>query len=53
MTRSQILSGVWGYDFFGGERNVDAHVRSLRRKLGDAFPLTTVRGVGYRVERER
>jgi DNA-binding response OmpR family regulator len=53
MTRSHILSGVWGYDFFGGERNVDAHVRSVRRKLGDAFPLTTVRGVGYRVERER
>jgi DNA-binding response OmpR family regulator len=53
MTRAQILSGVWGYDFFGGERNVDAHIRTVRRKLGDAFPLTTVRGVGYKVEHER
>lgn len=51
MSRAQILSGVWGYDFFGGERNVDAHVRTVRRKLGSGFPLTTIRGVGYRVDR--
>lgn len=50
MSRAQILSGVWGYDFFGGERNVDAHVRTVRRKLGSGFPLTTIRGVGYRVD---
>jgi DNA-binding response OmpR family regulator len=50
LSRAQILSGVWGYDFFGGERNVDAHIRTVRRKLGATFPLVTVRGVGYKVE---
>ena len=50
LSRAQILSGVWGYDFFGGERNVDAHIRTVRRKLGENFPLSTIRGVGYRVD---
>lgn len=53
LSRAQILAGVWGYDFFGGERNVDAHIRTIRRKLGRSFPLTTVRGVGYKIEHER
>lgn len=53
LTRAQILSGVWGYDYFGGERTVDAHVRTIRKKLGGSLPLTTVRGVGYKIEHER
>jgi DNA-binding response OmpR family regulator len=53
LSRPQILGGVWGYEFYGGERTVDAHIRTIRRKLGDALPLTTIRGVGYKVERDR
>jgi DNA-binding response OmpR family regulator len=53
LNRSQILSGVWGYDFYGGERTIDAHIRTIRKILGDAIPLTTIRGVGYKIEHER
>lgn len=52
MSRGQILSGVWGYDFYGGERTVDAHIRTIRKVLGDSIPLTTVRGVGYKIQLE-
>ncbi|NHI17844.1 winged helix-turn-helix domain-containing protein [Microbacterium excoecariae] len=48
-TREQLLSEVWGYDYFGGTRTVDVHVRRLRAKLGDLDQLIgTVRNVGYR-----
>jgi hypothetical protein len=48
-TREQLLSEVWGYDYFGGTRTVDVHVRALRAKLGDLDSLIgTVRNVGYR-----
>ena len=48
-TREQLLSEVWGYDYFGGTRTVDVHVRRLRAKLGDLELLIgTVRNVGYR-----
>ncbi|RZS55041.1 DNA-binding response OmpR family regulator [Microcella putealis] len=48
-TREQLLSEVWGYDYFGGTRTVDVHVRRLRAKLGDMDALIgTVRNVGYR-----
>ncbi len=48
-TREQLLSEVWGYDYFGGTRTVDVHVRRLRSKLGDQDSLIgTVRNVGYR-----
>jgi DNA-binding response OmpR family regulator len=49
-TREQLLSKVWGYDYFGGARTVDVHVRRLRAKLGEerATWITTVRSVGYR-----
>jgi DNA-binding response OmpR family regulator len=48
-TREQLLSEVWGYDYFGGTRTVDVHVRRLRAKLGELEPLIgTVRNVGYR-----
>ncbi|HHC07394.1 MAG TPA: response regulator transcription factor [Actinobacteria bacterium] len=49
-SREQILARVWGYDYFGGSRTVDVHVRRLRAKLGEtrASWITTVRSVGYR-----
>lgn len=49
-SREQMLSKVWGYDYFGGSRTVDVHVRRLRAKLGEerASWITTVRSVGYR-----
>lgn len=49
-TREQLLSKVWGYEYYGGARTVDVHVRRLRAKLGEerASWITTVRSVGYR-----
>jgi len=49
-SREQLLNRVWGYDYFGGARTVDVHVRRLRAKLGEerASWITTVRSVGYR-----
>jgi len=49
-SREQLLSRVWGYDYFGGARTVDVHVRRLRAKLGEerARWISTVRSVGYR-----
>jgi len=48
-SRNTLLSEVWGYDFFGGTRTVDVHVRRLRAKLGhSAHVIETVRNVGYR-----
>jgi len=49
LSRRQLLDGVWGVDWIGDERTVDVHVRQLRKKLGPALPLDTVRGVGYRL----
>jgi DNA-binding winged helix-turn-helix (wHTH) protein len=52
-TRAQLLQEVWGYDFFGGTRTVDVHVRRLRAKLGPEHELMigTVRNVGYKFVR--
>jgi DNA-binding response OmpR family regulator len=49
-TRGQLLQEVWGYDYFGGTRTVDVHVRRLRAKLGGEYEqlIGTVRNVGYR-----
>ena len=49
-TRAQLLQEVWGYDYFGGTRTVDVHVRRLRAKLGLEYEVLigTVRNVGYR-----
>lgn len=52
LTRDQLLERVWGYTFAGDTRTVDVHVRQLRRKLGDACPIVTVWGVGYKVASE-
>ena len=48
--REQLLREVWGYDYFGGTRTVDVHVRRLRAKLGPEHEqlIGTVRNVGYR-----
>ncbi|GAA4698696.1 MULTISPECIES: response regulator transcription factor [Kocuria] len=48
-TRAQLLSQVWGYDYYGGTRTVDVHIRRLRAKLGADHEhlITTVRNVGY------
>jgi two-component system, OmpR family, alkaline phosphatase synthesis response regulator PhoP len=49
-TRETLLSRVWGYDYYGGARTVDVHIRRLRAKLGEehANLISTVRSVGYR-----
>jgi len=50
--REALLSRVWGYDYYGGARTVDVHVRRVRAKIGPhASRLKTIRGVGYRFER--
>ncbi|WP_434760285.1 winged helix-turn-helix transcriptional regulator [Enemella sp. A6] len=50
-SREQLLSDVWGYDYFGGTRTVDVHIRRLRAKLGPEHEslIGTVRNVGYRL----
>ncbi|MBX7160178.1 MAG: winged helix-turn-helix domain-containing protein [Acidimicrobiia bacterium] len=52
-TREVLLSRVWGYDYYGGARTVDVHVRRLRAKLGEEYAghISTVRSVGYRFGR--
>ncbi|WP_271394537.1 winged helix-turn-helix transcriptional regulator [Neomicrococcus lactis] len=54
-TREQLLHEVWGYDYFGGTRTVDVHVRRLRAKLGADHEqlIATVRNVGYRFNANR
>ena len=51
-SRQQLLSDVWGYDYFGGTRTVDVHVRRLRAKLGPGADtlIETVRNVGYKMK---
>ena len=50
-TRSDLLDSIWGYDYYGGMRTVDVHIRRLRSKLGDTGnAIATVRGVGYKFD---
>ena len=51
-TRDHLLQEVWGYDYFGGTRTVDVHIRRLRAKLGAEYEalIGTVRGVGYKLD---
>lgn len=52
-SRDDLLSRVWGYEYYGGTRTVDVHIRRLRAKLGHCAPLIeTVRNVGYRFSAE-
>ncbi|MBQ3417928.1 MAG: response regulator transcription factor [Ruminococcus sp.] len=51
LTREQLISKVWGYDFFGDDRTLDTHIKLLRKSLGPyAGLIVTLRGVGYRFE---
>ena len=50
LTRRRLLDGVWGEGWYGDERTVDVHVRQLRKKVGPALALSTVWGVGYRLD---
>lgn len=52
ISRDALLQDVWGYDYFGGSRTVDVHIRRLRAKLGPKHEsmITTVRNVGYRFD---
>lgn len=53
LSREKIMAAVWGFDFEGESRTVDMHIKTLRRKLGDAGSLiVTVRGVGYKLSEE-
>ena len=53
LTRDRLISEVWGFDFFGDDRTLDTHIKLLRKQLGDyARYITTLRGVGYRFEKE-
>ena len=49
LTREKLLERVWGFTFLGDSRTIDVHVRQLRRKLGEACPIQTVWGTGYKV----
>lgn len=53
LSREQLLERVWGYDYFGGSRTVDVHIRRLRSKLGSRHQglIETVRNVGYRLRK--
>ena len=53
LSRDQILTKIWDYNYSGETRTVDVHIRTLRQKLGDAGALIeTVRGVGYRLAQD-
>jgi two-component system alkaline phosphatase synthesis response regulator PhoP len=52
LSREQLLEKVWGGDYFGEVRVVDVHLGHVRQKLGEHHNITTVRGVGYRFEKE-
>ena len=51
-TRQNLLQKLWKYEFFGEERIVDTHIKNLRKKLGAADYIETIRGVGYRIDKE-
>ena len=51
LSREQLLTNVWGYDFYGDDRTIDTHVKTLRRNLGKYGEyIKTVRGIGYKFE---
>lgn len=47
-SRESLLNSVWGYDYYGGDRTVDVHIRRLRSKLDESDSIETVRNIGYR-----
>lgn len=51
LTRQKLLNMVWGEDYYGEERIVDTHIKNIRKKLGVNL-ISTIRGVGYRIDKE-
>ena len=51
LTRDYLLDSIWGYDYFGGEKVVNTHIKNIRKKLGNDY-IETIRGVGYKIEKE-
>jgi len=51
LTRQNLLNRLWNYDFYGDERIVDTHIKNIRKKL-DVNYIETIRGVGYRIDKE-
>lgn len=51
-TREELIANIWGFDFTGDDRTVDVHIKRLRDRFGESgdFAITTVRGVGYKLE---
>lgn len=52
LTRRNLLESLWKYEFLGDERIIDTHIKNLRKKLGNAEYIETIRGVGYRIDKE-
>lgn len=52
MTRQILLDALWKYDFYGDERVVDTHIKNIRKKMNREY-IETIRGVGYRIEKEK
>lgn len=50
-TRDNLLNTIWGYDYFGDAKIVNTHIKNIRRKLGVDY-IDTIRGVGYKIEKE-
>lgn len=56
LSREQLIQDIWGYDFEGNERTLDVHINRLRERFPEekvSFKITTIRGLGYRLEAER
>lgn len=51
ITREQLLDSIWGYDYLGDEKIVNTHIKNIRKKLGVDY-IETIRGVGYKIEKE-
>jgi two-component system response regulator VanR len=52
VTRKRLLAKIWNYDFFGDERIIDTHIKNIRKKLGDEECIETIRGLGYKLQKE-
>ena len=52
LTRKNLLQMLWKYEFFGDERIIDTHIKNLRKKIGNEDYIETIRGVGYRIDKE-
>jgi two-component system response regulator VanR len=49
-SREELLTLIWGYDYFGDSRNIDVHIKNIRKKIPIDF-IKTIKGIGYKVER--